>query len=70
MEKAKNWQKPIKIGFFKVVIKNVKSKKWNFSKNRLTLFVSGREKNAHFRAHCLFWPKMFLAQNSVHQEAQ
>ena len=34
-------------------------KKWIFSKNCLTLFVSGREKkNAHFRAHCLFWPKI------------
>ena len=25
-------------------------------------------KNAHFRAHYLFWPKNFLAQNSVNQE--
>ena len=24
--------------------------------NCLTLFVSGREKNAHFRVHYLFWP--------------
>ena len=35
-------------------------KKWIFSKNWLTLFVSGREKNAHFRAHYLFWPKIFF----------
>ena len=37
-----------------------KMKKGIFSKNRLTLFVSGREKNAHFRAHCLFWPNIAL----------
>ena len=42
-----------------------KIKKWIFSKNCLTLFVSGRDKNAHFRAHYLFWPKHFWAQNSV-----
>ena len=66
MEKAK---KPKKIGFFKVVIQKCeKSKKWNFSKNSLTLFVSGRKKNAHLRAHYLFWPKHFLDQNSVNQE--
>ena len=40
-----------------------------FSKNCLTLFVSGREKNALFRAHYLFWSaKMFVDQNSEHQE--
>ena len=44
-------------------------KKWIFSKNCLTLFVSGREKkNAHFRAHYLFWPTFFLDQNSAKQE--
>ena len=54
MEKAKN---PIKIGFFKVVIQKCeKAQKMDFCKNCLTLFVSGREKNAHFRAHYLFWP--------------
>ena len=26
------------------------------------------EKNAHFRAHYLFWPKNFLDQNSENQE--
>ena len=31
-----------------------------FCKNCLTLFVSGREKKAHFRAHYLFWPKSFF----------
>ena len=30
--------------------------------------MSGREKNAHFRAHYLFWPKNVLAQSSVNQE--
>ena len=25
-------------------------------------------KNAHFRAHYLFWPNFFLDQNSVKQE--
>ena len=57
MKKAK---KPIKIVFFEVVMQKCeKSKKWIFfCKNCLTLFVSGTErKNAHFRAHYLFWPK-------------
>ena len=36
-----------------------KNQKWLFGKNCLTLFVSGREKNAHFRAHYLFWPNFF-----------
>ena len=45
---------------FKVVIQKVrKRKKQGFFKTCLTLFVSGREKNAHFRAHYLFWPKTF-----------
>ena len=43
-----------------VIQKCEKSKKWIFSKNWLTLFVSGREKNAHFRAHYLFWPNIFF----------
>ena len=37
-----------------------KIKKWIFCRNCLTLFVSGREKNAPFRAHYLFWPKTVL----------
>ena len=60
MEKA---QKPYKNSFFlRWSSTNVKNqKKWIFSKNCLTLFVSGREiKNAHFRAHYLFWPKIFF----------
>ena len=65
MEKAK---KPYKNRFFGGHPKMWKIKKWIFSKNCLTLFVSGREKNAHFRAHYLFWPKFFLDQNSVNQE--
>ena len=36
-----------------------KMEKWIFSKNCLTLFVSGREKNAHVRAHYLLWPKIW-----------
>ena len=48
--------------FWRWSCENVKNqKKWIFSKNCLTLFVSGREEqNAHFRAHSLFWPKMFF----------
>ena len=60
MEKAK---KPYKNRvFLRWSCKNVKNqKKWIFCKNWLTLFVSGREKkNAHFRAHYLFWPKTFF----------
>ena len=45
-----------------------KIKKGMFCKNCLTLFVSGREKNTHFRAHYLFWPNIFLDQNSENQE--
>ena len=61
--KWKKAKKPYKNSFFKVVIQKCeKSKNWSFSKNCLTLFVSGREKNVHFRAHYLFWPKMFWTQ--------
>ena len=35
-----------------------------FGKHCLTLFVSGREKNAHFRAHYLFCP-IFLGPKTV-----
>ena len=41
-----------------------KIKKGIFGKSCLTLFVSKREKNAHFRAHYLFWPK-FLGTKTV-----
>ena len=66
---GKDQKNPIKIDFLRWSSKNVKNKKMDFSKNCLTLFVSGREKNAHFRAHYLFWPKFFLDQNSAKQEA-
>ena len=68
MEKAKKPDKN-KV-FLRWASKNVKKpKKWIFSKNCLTRFASGREKkNAHFRAHYLFWPKLFWDQNSVNQE--
>ena len=60
-QNGKGPKNPIKIGFLRWSFKNVKNqKKWIFSKNCLTLFVSGREKNAHFRAHYLFWPKFFF----------
>ena len=61
--KWKRPKSPIKRVFFKVVIQKCeKSKKcfFFFCKNCLTLFVAGREKNAHFRAHYLFWPKKFF----------
>ena len=46
-----------------------KSKKWIFSKNCLTLFVSGREtKNAHFRCNYLFWPKFFFGPKQCKAE--
>ena len=68
-KKKTKWKKappkPTKIVFFKVVIQ--KWEKWKtciLSKNCLTLFVSGREKNAHFRAHYLFWPKCFGPKQS------
>ena len=61
MEKAK---KPYKNRFFKVVMQKCEnSKKWIFSKTRLTLFVSGREKKRAFSctlsvlAKFFFWPK-------------
>ena len=44
-KKGKITKNPIKIGFFKVVIQKCENhKKWIFSQNCLTLFVSGREK--------------------------
>ena len=67
MEKAKN---PIKIGFFlRWSSENVKEpQKWFLAKIAWHyLCQEGRKKRA-FRAHYLFWPKMFLDQNSVNQE--
>ena len=59
MEKA---QKPCKNRFFwRWSSKNVKNpQKWIFGKNWVTLFVRKGEKTAHFRAHYLFWPKIFF----------
>ena len=60
MEKAK---KPYKNrAFFKVVIQKCeKAKKMDFFLQKLpdTICVRKGEKNAHFRAHYLFWPKIF-----------
>ena len=62
-EKKGKWkrpQNPINIVFSKVDIQICENqKKWIFCKLCLTLFVSRRWKNAHFRAHHLFWPKNF-----------
>ena len=58
MEKAK---KPYKIGFFKVVIQNVKNQKNGFlAKIAWHYLCQQGRKNAHFRAHYLFWPKCFF----------
>ena len=68
MEKAK---KPYKNRFFlRWSSKNVKNqKKWIFSKNCLTLFVSGREKKTRIFVHTIcFGQNFFLDQNSVNQE--
>ena len=66
MERPKN---PIKIGFFKVVIQKCgKAKKWIFSKNCLTLFVSGREKKTRIFVHTICFGQIFFDQNSVDQE--
>ena len=63
-ENGKRQKNPIKIGFFlRWSCKNVKNQKRIFSKNWLTLFVSGREKKRAFSctlsvlAKKCFWPK-------------
>ena len=64
-------QKPIKLMFLRCSSKTEKNEKNGcFNKTCLTLFVSGREKkNAHFRAHYLFWSKnLFWDHNSENQE--
>ena len=71
-KKGKIAKKTYKNRFFlKVVIQKCeKSKKWIFSKNCLTLFVSGREtKNAHFRCNYLFWPKFFFGPKQCKAES-
>ena len=67
MEKAK---KPYKHRLFWPLSskRSEKSKQWIFfAKNCLTLFVSGREKNA-FSCTLSVLAKIFLDQNSVKQE--
>ena len=71
--KKRKWKRPknpIKIGFFK----GGHPKMWRSKKNGFLAKIAwhymcqeGR-KNAHFRAHYLFWPKFFLDQNSANQE--
>ena len=65
-EKKQNGKakKPYTYSVLRWPSKNVKNQKRIFSKNCLPLFVSGREKNAHFGAHYLFWPK-FLGPKTV-----
>ena len=50
--------------------KNVKKQKkqWIFSKNCLTLFVSGREKKRAFSCTLSVLAKFFFGPNSVNQE--
>ena len=68
-KKKKKWKRPknpIKIGFFKVVIQKCeKSKKWIFSKNSLTRFVSGREKKRAFSCTLSVLAKMFFWTKTV-----
>ena len=67
MEKAK---KTYKNRFFlRWSSKNVKKqKKWIFSINCMTLFVSGREKKRAFSCTLSVLAKFFLDQNSAKQE--
>ena len=68
MEKAKKRYK--NRVFLRWSSKNVKKqKKRIFSKNCLTLFVSGREKKTRVFVHTIcFGQNFFLDQNSVNQE--
>ena len=60
MEKA---PKPYKNWVFKVVIQKCeKQKKWIFSKNCLTLFVSGREKKTPIFVHTICFGQFFLTK--------
>ena len=70
-QKRENSKKPYKNRvFWRWSCENVKNQKnWIFSKNCLTLFVSGREtKNAHFRCNYLFWPKFFFGPKQCKAE--
>ena len=62
MEKAK---KPYKIIFLRWSSKNVKNKKKIFSKNWLTLFVSGREKKRAFSCTLSVLAKIFFGTKTV-----
>ena len=64
MEKTK---KPYKIRFFlRWSSKNVKNpKKWNFNKNCLTLFVSGREKKTRIFVHTICFGQNFFWTKTV-----
>ena len=68
--KKGNSKKPYKNRvFLRWSSKNVKDqKKWIFSKNCLTLFVSGREKKPRIFVATICFGQIFLDQNSVKQE--
>ena len=68
--KWKRQKKNYKNSFFKVVIQKCeKSKKWIFSKNCLTLFVSRREKKTRIFVHTICSGQNFLLdQNSAKQK--
>ena len=55
----KRAQKPYKWCFLRWSPKDEKMKKWIFSRNCLTLFVSGREKNAFSRALSVLAQNLF-----------
>ena len=60
-EKQTKWKrpkKPIKMVFLRLSSKNVKNKNGFLAK----ISCVRKGKNAHFRAHYLFWPNIFLDQ--------
>ena len=70
--KQRKWKRPKKpnrTSVFRWSSKNVKNPKRNFSKNCLTLLMSGREKMRIFVHTICFGQDFFWAQNSVNQEA-
>ena len=60
--------KPIKIMFLRGSSKTEKHENGFLAKLPGALCVRKGEKNAHFRAHYLLWPKNFWGQNSENQE--
>ena len=74
-KKKRKWKRPknpIRIGFLRWSSKTVKKqKKWIFSKNCLTLFVSGREKKRAFSctlsvfAKIVFGPKQCKSGKAI-----